>query len=116
LPSYEFACPDGHEFEIYCSISKYDPAPTCACGAVAHRAFRTPPTLWIVGQTHNTVLDTPGAKANKAGYVHSHGDKPSTKVQSGFGGMSRPELKYRDEVADWVKPDGTKGTAPGETS
>lgn len=134
MPTYEYKCEDGHVTEHRCMPSNMPQERACdhkvagyridiheapttpvLCGKPARRAFITPPTLWIVDHTHNTVLDTPSAKANKAGYVHTHGDKPSTKVQSGAGGMCRPDFKHHDEVANWVKPDGTKGTAPGES-
>lgn len=44
-----------------------------------------PPTLTSI------IPSYPGCKAHKAGYVHSHGDRPATKVQSGFGGCGNPK-------------------------
>jgi predicted RNA-binding Zn-ribbon protein involved in translation (DUF1610 family) len=33
----------------------------------------------------------PGCKDQKAGYTHTHGSHPATKVQSGYGGSQGPE-------------------------
>lgn len=32
-----------------------------------------------------------GSKKHAAGYVHSHADKPATKIQSGYGGAQSPK-------------------------
>ena len=39
----------------------------------------------------NVIPSYPGCKKQKAGYVHSHGDKDATKIQSGYGGCVGPK-------------------------
>ena len=126
MPTYEFRCPEGHTFEIFCSISSKPNAPPCPaevadpahgqedaspvanpCGLAAKQVFLTPPDLWITGDSGNrkTVLDTPGAKANKAGYVHSHGDIGVQKVSVGAGGALNPRTHREHPLAARVQPD-----------
>lgn len=130
MPTYEFECPEGHQFEIYCSISSKPDAPPCPCtvarkvghdnggsfcedcaeeevpcGLTARQVFLTPPTTWIPGVDHKTVLDYPGSKAHKAGHVHSHGFKHATKVSSGAGGMINPRTSAENPIVDRVIPD-----------
>ena len=38
----------------------------------------------------NIIPAYPGCKRQKAGYVHTHGDKKATKIQSGYGGCVSP--------------------------
>lgn len=117
MPTFEFRCSNQHDFELRCSISSKPESPPCpTCEAPAKQVFLTPPPIWIPGVTHQTVLDYPGSKAQKAGHVHTHGYKPATKVQSGYGGVTSTGYRHHDEVADWVKPDATRGSAPGESS
>lgn len=40
---------------------------------------------------HTIVPYYPGAKKQKAGYTHTHGDRPATKIQSGYGGCVGPK-------------------------
>lgn len=126
MPTYEFMCPEGHQFEIWCSISSKPENPPCPvevertycnppcdmcspsdepCGLPAKQVFLTPPTTWIAGVDHKTVLDYPGSKAQKAGHVHSHGFKYGTKVSSGAGGMINPRTSAEAPVASNVIPD-----------
>lgn len=136
MPTYEYECPQGHQFEIYCSISSKPDAPPCPCvvetgerpaiGCLTHDAsetcerctsytepcalparqiFLTPPTTWIPGVDHKTVLDYPGSKAHKAGTVHSHGFKHATKVSSGAGGMINPRTSAEAPIVNNVIPD-----------
>lgn len=119
MPTYEFECPEGHQFEIFCSISSKPEHPPCSvvvekafcspcteeCGKAAKQVFRTPPTTWIVGEGHKTVLDYPGSKGLKAGYVHSHGFKHATKVSSGAGGVINPRTSAEHPVVNNIIPD-----------
>lgn len=130
MPTYEYECPEGHQFEIYCSISSKPDAPPCPCVVArpvghgnggdfcedcaeeevpcalpARQIFLTPPTTWIPGVDHKTVLDYPGSKAHKAGTVHSHGFKHATKVSSGAGGMINPRTSAEDPIVNNVIPD-----------
>lgn len=126
MPTYEYACPEGHQFEIYCSISSKPDAPPCpevlyyerleptemaqpvephVCGLPARQVFLTPPTTWIPGVDHKTVLDYPGSKAHKAGHVHSHGFKYATKVSVGAGGAINPRTSAENPLAQRIIPD-----------
>jgi hypothetical protein len=137
MPTYEFMCHEGHQFDIWCSISskpehppcpvevrypvpmiavmceEHEPGCTCKqpvpqlgpCEAPSKQVFLTPPTTWIAGVDHKTVLDYPGSKAQKAGHVHSHGFKYGTKVSSGAGGMINPRTSTEAPVASNVIPD-----------
>jgi hypothetical protein len=77
------------------------------CGLAAKQVFLTAPDLWITGDSGNrkTVLDTPGAKAHKAGYVHSHGDIGVQKVSVGAGGALNPRTHREHPLAARVQPD-----------
>lgn len=140
MPTYEYECPEGHQFEIYCSISSKPENPPCPvsirmrfredkceqqmshgrdgaaqcdvcpvepepCELPARQVFLTPPTTWIPGVDHKTVLDYPGSKAHKAGHVHSHGFKYATKVSSGAGGMINPRTSAEAPIVNRVIPD-----------
>lgn len=134
MPTFEFACPEGHTFEIYCSISSKPEAPPCpvalffersepvevtcddetvtmtpvqphVCGLPARQVFLTPPTTWIPGVDHKTVLDYPGSKGLKAGHVHSHGFKHATKMSVGAGGVINPRTSPENPIVDRVIPD-----------
>lgn len=128
MPTYEYSCPSGHNFEIFCSISSKPEAPPCpevlcyeqleptdiaqpveprVCGLPAKQVFLTPPDLWITGDCGNrkTVLDTPGSKANKAGYVHTHGNIGVQKVSVGAGGALNPRTHREHPLAERVRPD-----------
>lgn len=55
---------------------------TCpTCGSAMEQVWIAPPKIF------STVVPTyPGCKAQKAGYMHTHGDRPATRTQSGYGG------------------------------
>lgn len=107
MPTYEYGCPNSpdHDFEHFCSMSdKPATLPCPTCGAEAKSIVKTAPTVWGgVG-----VLDYPGSKKFKAGYVHSHGDKPAEKVSMGFGGMINPSTTALHPLANRVVPDPPK--------
>ena len=91
---YDYDCSEGHRFEIRSSIADKPSAPVCPeCGALAKFVFTKAPVLFT------TIIPSyPGALKQKAGYVHSHGDKPATKTMSGPYGMVQ-----KGETADWTK-------------
>lgn len=91
---YDYDCTQGHRFEIRSSIADKPQAPPCPeCGEPAHSVITKAPVLF------GTIIPSyPGSLKQKAGYVHSHGDKPATKTQSGFGGMVQ-----KGAPADWTK-------------
>lgn len=83
MPIYDFHCESGHDFERLLTISNRDEAQPCPiCNGPSKRVYIGFPSM-----PTTIVIDYPGSKKLKAGYVHSHGDKTATKVQSGFGGM-----------------------------
>jgi len=44
MPTYEYECPLGHQFELVCSISAHSRTTECPeCAASAVQVFRTPP-------------------------------------------------------------------------
>lgn len=86
MPVYDYECPDGHIFEIRCSLEKRQEFVDCPeCQKKAKQIILAVPALLT------TIIPSyPGCKKAKAGYQHSHGDIGSTKIQSGPGGMARP--------------------------
>lgn len=56
------------------------------CGEYAQRT-------WVKGPSCLTeIIPTyPGCKKQKAGYVHTHGDRSATKIMSGPGGVTAPK-------------------------
>ena len=101
VPAVAIMCTE-HEPGCTCK----QPAPERGpCGAPSKQVFLTPPTTWIPGVDHKTVLDYPGSKAHKAGHVHSHGFKHATKVSSGAGGMINPRTSAENPIVDRVIPD-----------
>ena len=93
MPMHDFKCEKCEEiFEELVPIIKNEDGTehvpttvTCECGAVAHRIFTGAPK-----QLTKIIPSYPGCLKNKAGYVHSHGDKPAKKLQSGYGGVTKP--------------------------
>ena len=80
MPMYDFECEKCHE--KYEDIVKEGEASSCAKCSHANWKHLMPAT-----KTFTTIIpDYPGAKKHKAGYVHSHGDKPATKIQVGASG------------------------------
>lgn len=127
MPSYDFECPDGHIFELRSSITNKPDAPPCThivheqevsligetrprvvptyCGKPSKQIFTTMPVIWIPGVNKETVLDYPGSKRLKAGYVHHMVDPGVKKVSSGYGGVLNPSFKDRHPLSKVVQPD-----------
>jgi putative FmdB family regulatory protein len=86
MPMYDFKCPDC-ECEIDELVKNSSSTVPCPeCGKKMKRLWRRGPV------TLTTIIPSyPGSLKQKAGYVHSHGDRPATKVQSGFGGCQNPK-------------------------
>lgn len=116
MPTYEFRCPQGHDTEHFCSISAKPDRLECphvgedgaACGEPAKQVFLTPPEYWIPGVNKQTVLDYPGSKMHKAGYVHAYVDPGVKKVSVGAGGVLNPSTSPRHPMASQVKPEWKK--------
>ena len=108
MPLYDFECPQGHaDYEVRCSIAAKDavPHPCPECGAGGHVVILTAPAM-----PTTIVLDYPGSKKHKAGYAHTHADRPGTKIQVGAGGktsyVERPTAKKGEVVPLWRNPIG----------
>ena len=84
MPLYDFVCPEcGRETEELCQS---DDVIACTCKATMERVWKkSAPILTEI------IPSYPGSKKQAAGYVHSHGDRPATKVQSGYGGTVNPK-------------------------
>jgi len=62
MPVYDFQCPDGHRFERFVPLARFDADQRCECGAVASRmvcapAIRSdyiPPTMGADGRLHDS--------------------------------------------------------------
>ena len=91
---YDYDCAQGHRFEIRSSVADKPVAPPCPeCGEPAHFVITKAPALFT------TIIPSyPGSLKLKAGYVHSHGDKPATKTMSTSSGMI-----HQGAPAEWTK-------------
>lgn len=86
MPLYDFRCEDcNFEEEILCK-SGTDTTACTRCGGMTQKFWQQAPR-----QLTNIIPSYPGSKKQAAGYVHSHGDRPACKIQSGPGGCVRPE-------------------------
>lgn len=117
MPTYNYKCEQGHITERWCSIRERDadPNPPCTekvdadngspteltCGAKTTQVFLTMPSI---NNTEVMILDYPGSKRLKAGYVHSYVDPGPTKVSVGPAGQLNPHSKPRHPAASWVTP------------
>lgn len=103
MPTYDYSCGDeSHDFEHFCSISAKPatlPCPTCQKDAKS--IIKSVPHVW----KGLYILDYPGSKALKAGYVHSHGDPGVQKVSSGFGGSLNPSTRDLHPLAKAAQPE-----------
>lgn len=83
LKMFDFHCDNcGTTFE---SLVRDETKIPCECGYPADR-------LMPGGHSFTTIIpDYPGAKRRKAGYQHSHADRPKTegKIQVGYTGKGR---------------------------
>ena len=46
MPTYEYECPKGHEFERILPVARYDEPQTCECGRVAQKLISRPALAW----------------------------------------------------------------------
>lgn len=118
MPTYNYRCEAGHTTERFCSIRERDenPNPPCTelvdadngsptklpCGAATTQVFTAMPS---VNNTEVMILDYPGSKRLKAGYVHAFVDPGPTRVSVGAAGALNPHSKERHPAAQWVKPE-----------
>jgi putative FmdB family regulatory protein len=102
MPSYDYLCSNNHVHEVFCSISSKPATKPCPeCGAEAHSIITKAPHVW----KNIYILDYPGSKALKAGYVHSHGDPGVQKVSVGPAGQLNPKSAPLHPLAESVQPD-----------
>lgn len=92
--------------EPFCEFCPEESEP---CEATSRQVIRTVPIAWIPGVNKETVLDYPGSKRLKAGYIHHMVDPGVKKVSSGYGGMLNPQTKERHPIgkavqAEWKIP------------
>jgi len=84
MPLNDFKCACGHECEELVKFG--DVMPCEVCGSAMTIAWKVPPKQF------GTIIPTyPGSKKIKAGYVHTHADRPATKVSSGPSGCMSPK-------------------------
>lgn len=117
MPTYDYRCPEGHVFEKFCSIREHDaePNPPCretvdpdngsppfTCGQKSTQVFTSMPS---VNNTEVMILDYPGSKRLKAGYVGGYVDPGPTKVSVGAAGALNPSMKERHPAAQYVTPE-----------
>lgn len=98
MPNYDYECEEGHITEIRSTISEKPEEIECP-------ECKKPAKYIISGCMLNNpevcVLDYPGSKRFKAGYVHILGDKPATKTQVGYGGhQTAGERRHHHPIAD----------------
>jgi putative FmdB family regulatory protein len=84
MPLYDFKCEGCGETTE--EVVPYDvKSLDCGCGAKKKRLACAANTLT------NIVPSYPGSLRQKAGYVHTHGDRPATKIMSGPAGCTSPQ-------------------------
>lgn len=113
MPTYEFRCPDGHEFEkFYRKISDYTPELPCpVCGKPATRLVSGGAGLLFKGS--GFYLTDYGKNAHrKAGPSSSSGDgKSGGDTKGGETASTSSEAKGSDAKSSDSKPAETKATS-----
>ena len=85
MPIYEYRCPNGHEFEVFQSMSD-DPIEVCQeCGAPVERVFR-PVAVHFKGSGFYT---TDYARKTKAASSDGSTDSASSKSESKSSGADK---------------------------
>lgn len=109
MPNYDYKCEAGHVFEHRCSIA--DKPVTLPCPTQGEEGPCGLPAKFIITQmssindTEVMILDYPGSRRLKAGYVHAYVDPGVKKVSSGPGGMLNPRTNATHPAAQWVQPE-----------
>lgn len=113
MPNYDYRCPRDHVWNRFCSIREHDAItdPPCEgpgeevgarCGLPSHQVFTSMPSI---NNTEVMILDYPGSKRLKAGYVHAYVDPGVKKVSVGYGGALNPTTAPRHPAAKMVQPE-----------
>lgn len=102
MPNYDHECPNGcGDYEVRCSIADRTlPHPCPRCGGLGKQVITQMPAM-----PKTIVIDYPGSKKFKAGFVHSHGDKSATKTQVGYGGALNRDHKPVHPIAAMARPE-----------
>jgi len=84
---YDFEClACGKIFEEVVNSSKESVScPYCGSDTTQKIWIKSPSCLTEI------IPSYPGCKKQKAGYVHTHGNRPATKIMSGPGGVTTPK-------------------------
>ena len=89
MPIYVYRCPNGHEFEVFQSMSE-DPVTRCReCGAPVERVFQ-PVAVHFKGSGFYTTDYAKGSKA-KASSDGGSGDSGSSSTEKKSGSSSKSE-------------------------
>jgi len=84
MPLYDYCCTSCKHTEEDLQPSGTTTIECEVCGSVSARFFAKAPAYLT-----KTIPSYPGCKKVRAGYVHTHGDRPSTRVQGcGFSSSS----------------------------
>jgi putative FmdB family regulatory protein len=118
MPTYEFRCPNGHEFERFyrkmSDASSELPCPECA--AVATRQLSAGAGLLFKGS--GFYLTDYGKNAHRKAAPSSGGKSGEGKSEAASGGESKPggESKSGDAKPSETKSSSGKTTTPPKTS
>lgn len=85
MPLYDFKCPDCNWVTEDIVSSETETVPCEKCRHTAQKIY-----VGCAKQLTTIIPSYPGCLRQKAGYVHTHGDRPATKIQSGYGGCTKP--------------------------
>jgi putative FmdB family regulatory protein len=82
MPIYDYRCPNGHEFEVFQSMSESPVARCRECGAPVERVFH-PVAVHFKGKGFYTTDYARGAAGSDGGPPSSEKEKDSEKKESG---------------------------------
>ncbi|HET7456337.1 MAG TPA: zinc ribbon domain-containing protein [Gemmatimonadaceae bacterium] len=113
MPTYEYRCPNGHDFERFSKISESQSTLPCpVCGAVAERRISGGAGLVFKGSGfYITDYGKDGKKDQKAPAAKSGDASPA----SGGGGESKSDAKTAGDAAA-AKPAASAAPAPSKPS
>ena len=100
MPTYEYRCPRGHEFELFQRISEEPGAPCPVCGEKAERQLSAGGGLLFKGSGFY-ITDYRSDSYKKA----AGGDKPASESKSS---ESKPESKPKDSGSSSSGSSGSK--------
>jgi putative FmdB family regulatory protein len=118
MPTYEYRCPKGHEFELFQRMSDEPRAPCPECGEVSERILSAGAGFLFKGEGFY-ITDYRSESYQKAANAEKEGgEKPTTKETKGTGtdgqkegGSSASDSKEKAKA----KPKSDSGTGPGSS-